>query len=360
MSLSLNLFHVIFLLGGIHGLFVFFAVISKKSKSKNRLIFSLFLLSISLACLKIALQEIFPVFWSTFPLPLLFQFAWGPLLLLYTQSTLYKKFANNAFNFSLFIPSFLFDFLFVVLGKLAIIDVELYYQMSFIIDIAASIHFSYFIFRSIGILKSYRKGLEGFYSNISEETINWLISLYIICGVMLVCWLFYISSTLYLSSYDLPIANIKTYYFSYIWLSATIYYLVYRWHVGSSIQQIDKPVKSRKSVKNLRYDPSEVFEQVSKNKYYLDPKLTLKKLATQMELNINDLSQTINIGLGKTFNDFINELRVNEVKQKIHDAKYAHLNYLGIAMESGFNSKATFNRAFKKFTGVNPTTYLKR
>ncbi|WP_299530239.1 AraC family transcriptional regulator [Ulvibacterium sp.] len=79
-----------------------------------------------------------------------------------------------------------------------------------------------------------------------------------------------------------------------------------------------------------------------------------------MELNINDLSQTINIGLGKTFNDFINELRVNEVKKKMHNPKYDHLNYLGIAMESGFNSKATFNRAFKKFTGENPTTYLKK
>lgn len=84
MNISLNLFHLIFLLGGIHGLLIFFAVIPKKGKSKNRLIFSLSLLSISLACLKTAPQEIFPVFWSTFPLPLLFQFAWGPLLLLYT------------------------------------------------------------------------------------------------------------------------------------------------------------------------------------------------------------------------------------------------------------------------------------
>ncbi|SHG97956.1 helix-turn-helix domain-containing protein [Flagellimonas flava] len=360
MNLSLNPFQFIFLLGGVHGLLIFFAVILKKNRGKNRLIFSLFLLSISLACIKIALQEIFPVFWSTFPIPLLFQFAWGPLLLLYTRSILYNKFASTAFNFSLFIPSFLFDFLFVLVSKLGIIDLELFYQMSFIIDIAAAIHFSFFIFQSIGVLKSYRKGLEGFYSNISEETINWLVSLYIICGVMLVCWLLYILSSLYLSSFDLPFANLKTYYFSYIWLSATIYYLVYRWHVGSSIQQIDKPVKSRKSVKRLLYDPNEIFEQVSKNKYYLDPKLTLKKLANQMELNINDLSQTINIGLGKTFSDFINELRVDEVKQKIHDPKYAHLNYLGIAMESGFNSKATFNRAFKKFTGENPTTYLKK
>ena len=356
MSFSINVFQFIFLLGGIHGLLIFFATTYKQSKNNNRLIFSIFLLSISLACIKTSLQEVIPDFWSSFPIPLLFQFAWGPLLFLYTQTMLYKKFVIDNHYISLFIPSFLFDFLFVVVSKSTFIGV--YYQLSIIIDAAAALHFSYFIFRSILILKSYQKGLEGFYSNISKDTINWLISLYVVCGVLLVCWLFYLISTLYLLSYDLPFANIKTYYFSYTWLSVTIYYLVYRWHTGKSIQQIDKPLKSIKSVKNLLYDPSLILEQVSKNKYYLDPRLTLKKLATQMELNINDLSQTINIGLGKSFNNFINELRVNEVKQKMQDPKYAHLNYLGIAMESGFNSKATFNRAFKKFTGQTPSAYL--
>lgn len=358
MSLSMNLFQIIFLLGGIHGLLIFFIVISKESKKYNRFVFSIFLLSISLACIKTSLQQVIPEFGSTFPLPLLFQFSWGPLLFLYTQSTLYKEFTFNTLHIRMFIPSFLFDVVFILVWKLGIIDSVLFFQMSFFLDITASIHFSYFIFRSIRILKSYRNGLEGFYSSISDDTINWLISLYVVCGVMLVCWLFYLTSTLYLSSYDLPFANMKTYYFPYIWLSATIYYLVYRWHAGNSIQQIDIPVKSAKFAKNLLYDPSVVGEQVLKNKYYLDPKLTIKKLAMEMGLNINDLSQTINVGMGKTFNDFINELRVNEVKQKIGDPRYVHLNNLGIAMESGFNSKATYNRAFKKFTGQTPSEYL--
>jgi AraC-like DNA-binding protein len=67
------------------------------------------------------------------------------------------------------------------------------------------------------------------------------------------------------------------------------------------------------------------------------------------------LSFAINNGFGKNFNDFINELRIEEVKSRMERSGDAGL--LAIAFESGFNSKATFNRAFKKFTGLTPREY---
>ena len=60
-----------------------------------------------------------------------------------------------------------------------------------------------------------------------------------------------------------------------------------------------------------------------------------------------------------SFFDFINSYRVEEVKKQLADTAMANRNILGIALDCGFNSKATFNTAFKKFTGMTPSAYQK-
>ncbi|MEX0291269.1 MAG: helix-turn-helix domain-containing protein, partial [Flavobacteriaceae bacterium] len=59
------------------------------------------------------------------------------------------------------------------------------------------------------------------------------------------------------------------------------------------------------------------------------------------------------------FNDFVNEYRVQAVKDMLHSGKQQKLSLLGIAHECGFNSKATFNRAFRKLSGTSPSEFLK-
>lgn len=92
-------------------------------------------------------------------------------------------------------------------------------------------------------------------------------------------------------------------------------------------------------------------------KPYLEPQLTLADLSKQLGLNQNVLSHVINQGFGKNFNDFINEYRVAEVKEKLNSQSAKNLSLLGVAFECGFNSKATFNRAFKKIAGVSPKDF---
>jgi AraC-like DNA-binding protein len=79
-------------------------------------------------------------------------------------------------------------------------------------------------------------------------------------------------------------------------------------------------------------------------------------LSKQLGVNSSVLSFAINNGFGKNFNDFVNEFRITEVKEKLKTADDATL--LEIAFDCGFNSKATFNRAFKKFTGVSPKEFV--
>jgi putative ABC transport system permease protein len=98
-------------------------------------------------------------------------------------------------------------------------------------------------------------------------------------------------------------------------------------------------------------------EVVAANRLYEDAELTLATLAVKLMIHPHDLSRIINVGLEKNFSDFINEFRVREVARKMQDPAYKRLTLLGMAYESGFNSKTTFNRVFKEMTGKTPVEY---
>lgn len=102
---------------------------------------------------------------------------------------------------------------------------------------------------------------------------------------------------------------------------------------------------------------NKVGQFMTLNRPYLDPDLTLPKLAEDLNVSTHHLSQVINEMHGKNFFNFINKYRVEEVKRKIEDPKYQNYSLLGIAYESGFNSKSAFNRVFKNITGTTPSAY---
>ena len=87
---------------------------------------------------------------------------------------------------------------------------------------------------------------------------------------------------------------------------------------------------------------------------WLEPELTLAELAHRLRTNTSLLSHVINTGCGQNFNDFVNTYRVAEAERKLQDPRLAHYSLVGIALESGFNSKSTFNRVFKKLAGRTP------
>ena len=87
---------------------------------------------------------------------------------------------------------------------------------------------------------------------------------------------------------------------------------------------------------------------------WLEPELTLAELAHRLRTNTSLLSHVINTGCGQNFNDFVNSYRVAEAGRKLQDPRLAHYSLVGIALESGFNSKSTFNRVFKKLAGRTP------
>jgi YesN/AraC family two-component response regulator len=105
----------------------------------------------------------------------------------------------------------------------------------------------------------------------------------------------------------------------------------------------------------------ELFEALTlfmqHQKPYQESELTLFGLAKQFKIHPNHLSQIINQHRNQNFFDYINEQRVIDVKKALLSPDYYNHSFLGIAHEFGFNSKASFNRAFKKFTGMTPSEF---
>ena len=86
--------------------------------------------------------------------------------------------------------------------------------------------------------------------------------------------------------------------------------------------------------------------------------MTLGDLAKLLGVHPNHLSQVINSQTKKSFYDLINERRIQEfiLRAKLSGNKQYKL--VGLAFDCGFNSKASFNRNFKKNTGKTPSDYL--
>ncbi|MEL6658866.1 MAG: helix-turn-helix domain-containing protein, partial [Bacteroidota bacterium] len=92
---------------------------------------------------------------------------------------------------------------------------------------------------------------------------------------------------------------------------------------------------------------------------YLNSELTLRGLAEMMDIPPNRLSQLLNEGYDKNFSEYINSYRLEAFKSKAADPSLQHLTILGLAYDSGFNSKTIFNTFFKKNEGMTPKIWLK-
>ena len=120
---------------------------------------------------------------------------------------------------------------------------------------------------------------------------------------------------------------------------------------------------AKENEKVLSQKQQELYDKINghvvDNKLFLDPYLGLDSLSESLDLSPGYLSFLINNYSSHNFSDYINQLRVNQVKQLIKDPDYQNYTIVSIGLESGFNSKSTFYKSFKKFTGISPAEFKK-
>lgn len=98
---------------------------------------------------------------------------------------------------------------------------------------------------------------------------------------------------------------------------------------------------------------------ISNKKRYLDSNMSLEQLSEELQLSKSHLSRIINTELNMSFSDYVNSFRVSEAKKLLQNEAFSKYTLVSIGLESGFNSKTTFNNTFKKFTGQTPSQFRK-
>lgn len=104
---------------------------------------------------------------------------------------------------------------------------------------------------------------------------------------------------------------------------------------------------------------NQLLNHLHDEKPYLNPSLSLRSLADQIDIHPNQLSWLLNESMGKNFNEFINQYRIETFKSLSKDPKNSNITIMGLAYDSGFNSKTVFNSYFKKETGLTPKQFLR-
>jgi len=302
-------------------------------------------------------------------------FVVGPLLYLYIQSLCQNgKGLLSKYRWH-FLPLVIYVLLVTIPFFLSIwLNGNIFGYLDFLLKHYYLLHFQalYLLFYaalSLQLVSKYKKIIKENYSNFIDKNLNWIRYL-LIAIVLLMCINF--ASLFYELLFDE-----NNLYISYITTFSMILAILYLGYYGSSQAQIFLPthlIEKADQPKNKVYSHSlasastnevqqlkQSLEQIlQEEKPYLNEELTLGTLAKMLPTTDKKLSALLNHELNTNFYDLINHYRVEAVKNKMGDSSFEHYTLLAIAFECGFKSKTSFNRIFKKETGLSPSAYKKQ
>ncbi|WP_430965366.1 helix-turn-helix domain-containing protein [Spongiimicrobium sp. 2-473A-2-J] len=113
------------------------------------------------------------------------------------------------------------------------------------------------------------------------------------------------------------------------------------------------------SKEELRLLFIQINQLLDEEKVYLDPQLKIQNLSDRLQISTHKISQTINTQGGMSFFDYVNGFRVEYLKNLLANPENRKYTILALGIESGFNSKASLNRIFKKYVRVSPKEFQK-
>lgn len=162
---------------------------------------------------------------------------------------------------------------------------------------------------------------------------------------------FIIHWTAYIGIYKYKLAKNKDAVYNFLNTDLTLSYS------NLQIEEDNLPEEYRESITadNLYFQKLELL--CKEQHIYTDSTLNREKVAEKLGISPGYVSQIINTITGDNFAHYINQYRVEAVKEMISNSEYENYNLLTMGLESGFTSKTTFYKAFKKVTGQTPNEY---
>lgn len=289
-------------------------------------------------------------------------FCYGPLSFFYLKTLFDGKYLLSWRDYPHFLP-------------LAIYLLYFFYRLLFPQHFEGSVFFTYlgrvyFFLELLAILQNAVYTIIGYkmasaYENRLEKELSFLPQLKYVkvfvafISLIILLWFFGFVSK-YIES--LHFATVFTYNFAWLLISFLTFLFAYFSYFDSDILSIpEKPTKYEQGyfANDYYLQLKEELEKFMENeKPYLNPKLTLSELARTMGKNQRDLSRVINELYQQNFYEFVNAFRIQKFKELVLIPENRTFTILSLAYESGFNSKATFNSAFKKITQLTPSEYI--
>ena len=227
------------------------------------------------------------------------------------------------------------------------------------------LHMTTYLALSFRLLRRHRQRIKQSYSSIEAISLNWLT--YLLVGIFIIysIWLVNVIIT-HFYEHGISLTNVLT--ISVVMLIYIMGYLglrqveVYSFELqnpdaNSHVEQTEK-YKSSPLTDSISLELIGQLKQLMDSKQpYLNNQLSLTQLAEQLDVAPHYLSQAINEQLQQNFFDFINHYRLEEAKRRLAAVECKKDSILTIAMDSGFNSKSSFYKAFKKESDLTPSQY---
>jgi len=355
----------LFVISTVLSLLFFLLLVSKKQKKKEHWFLAgifLFLTINSIYIFFIADNSngfYLPVFSElNYALPMLY----APLLWFYTRSLVEADFVFSKKQWFHFFP---FLILLLVLLLPLVSNIQLPESELIGYPLPKLIVTPLYLVPVLILLKKYRKKLLNHVSNTDKINMIWLdwitvgaLSFWLIATIGYLINIFSEDSNLFITDFYI-LALLAFYLFALAYIAFTQTDL---FHNQLSTYQ---PTESKgevepKNIETLNDDLEKLTSLMEQEKYFLDPQLTLYKLSELSGIPQYKISKALNTIHKQNFFEFINTYRVEHVKQMLADGQATKMNLLGIAMDSGFNSKASFNRIFKNITGMTPSGWMKK
>jgi len=357
-----------FILGGV----LFFK--HRESYLKNKFLsITIFIVSLHLIYLMMLdtnLDNLFPfLLW----VPFSYLTAVGPLIFFYTKTLTNYEFKISNISIGHFIPVIIEIGLQLIMIIQAVLNEELFYNTTLyfyvmpFVYIWTIVSIFYYLNLSTNNINNHETWVLQNFSNMKEITLSWLKKLIHYYKLLWLAWIPFVSIFLLFFRFQLMYLTIVI--ILYLLMMILVYLTFWIGLEGLRhgnfvfLKPYVRPEESKNFSKLTKARIKEYIERITQlmteEKKYLNENLSLRELALNMKADPNLISFILNKHLGNTFYDFVNGYRIEEVKNKLSDSAYDHLTLLAIALESGFNSKTTFNRVFKKITGVTPNEFQK-
>ncbi len=213
-------------------------------------------------------------------------------------------------------------------------------------------------------VNTYQKFLYNNYSTTSRKSLRWLQSFLI--ALLVVVFISVVSLIQYVlgdwTGGELTFTMLTLSFMMMLFWIGYFLVLQYKWFEIAPLKPSNGEQESafNKLSSNTQNYYKQLKTLLQDENVYEDVNLTLDNLAEQLQISSGYLSQIIKENEEKNFFEFINTYRVASVKQKLRNEDYKNYTIMGIALESGFNSKSTFNAVFKKFANETPSAFKRR